>query len=635
MRLRKTLPADIGQIIASGDVEAISQVAANYDDNDSADNIEGGLIHMCVKRARLDQIPVLIERGADINARNTSGKTPLFEVVKSYSVVDVERMILWGADPCVTASLRNLGEVTLVEYLLDKSNFVDTPRVLAIVRVLRSFGAPAGERVVRMLQSKDRECYRFSTHGLPPNITRAEFDDAAASLRKLCALFGVEQREVKPALKVGERLDLDSSVPPLYQYGDLWDRLVPDSGQCETLQGEVIRIVGRISYEVCGEGRQKRGRSLRVLLNEYIRLVSSLQSLPPDELSRAKAAVVSLMRRNADMKSVDEIAELAVEWVRLNPVLRAADFAFHMPLWKKSERAAYRVLGVILVVIILGLLRCSRATLLLRVDHASGSFLTLMYFGPVCLLGFLILFGHVRSGGDRRFVTAMRLILVFVYILTFWLVCWLLSGDGMAFYIGFGEVGRNLVSTYEVFFIYVIFCVCSLFQCWLIASEQWRDEMRTIVGGGLAIVSILMPKLLESYSILRAYSSNRWCLVAEEEGAVLYDVAIAHAASLLTLFVVGLFSPWIMSVIQQLMHLLVDRPHFVASYLIEKPLEVVDSGTPSREHFDAVGEGSVVTSAASCKPHSEAVSRLLVGSAVSGLVAGACFSVVSRLFSRR
>ena len=53
MRLRKTLPADIGQIIASGDVEAISQVAANYDDNDSADNIEGGLIHMCVKRARL------------------------------------------------------------------------------------------------------------------------------------------------------------------------------------------------------------------------------------------------------------------------------------------------------------------------------------------------------------------------------------------------------------------------------------------------------------------------------------------------------------------------------------------------------------------------------------------------------
>ena len=116
MRLRKTLPADIGQIIASGDVEAISQVAANYDDNDSADNIEGGLIHMCVKRARLDQIPVLIERGADINARNTSGKTPLFEVVKSCSVVDVERMILWGADPCVTASLRNLGEVTLVEY---------------------------------------------------------------------------------------------------------------------------------------------------------------------------------------------------------------------------------------------------------------------------------------------------------------------------------------------------------------------------------------------------------------------------------------------------------------------------------------------------------------------------------------
>ena len=635
MRLRKTLPSDIEEIIASGDVEAISQVAANYDDNDSADNIEGGLIHMCVKRARLDQIPMLIERGVDINARNASGKTPLFEVVKSFSVVDVERMILWGADPCVTASSRNLGEVTLVEYLLDKSNFVDTPRVLAVIRLLLSFGAPAGERVVRMLQSKDRERYRFSTHGLPLNITRAEFDVAAASLRKLCALFGVEQREVKPPPKVGERLDLDSSVPPLCQYGDLWDRLVPDSGQCETLQGEVIRIVGRISYEVCGEGREKRGRSLRVLLNEYIRLVSLCESLPSDDLSRAKAAVVSLTRRNADVKSVYEIAELAVEWVRLNPVLRAADFAFHVPLWKKSELVKYRVLEIVLLLIDLWLLWDSRTTLLLRVDHASGSILTLMYLGPVCVLGILTCAAHGGSGGDRRFVTSMRLILISVHLLTFWLASQLLGGDGMAFYIGFGEVGRSLVSTYEVFFIYVIFCVCSLIQCWLIASEQWRVEMRTIVGGGPIIVGILMPKLLESYSILRAYCSNRWCLVAEVEGAVLYEVAIAYAASLLTLFVVGLFLPWIMSVIQKFMHLSVERPHSVASCLIEKPLEVVESSTPSREHFDAVGEGSVVTSAATRKPHSEAVSRLLVGSAVSGLVAGACFSVVSRLFSRR
>lgn len=635
MRLCKTLPADTEQIIASGDVEAISQVAANYDDNDSADNIEGGLIHMCVKRARLDQIPVLIERGADINERNASGKTPLFEVVKSFSAVDVERMILWGADPCVTASSRNLGEVTLVEYLLDNSNFVDTPRALAVIRLLLSFRAPVGERVVWMLQSKDRERYRFSTHGLPLNITRAEFDVAAASLRELCALFGVEQREAKPALKVGERLDLDSSVPPLCQYGDLWDQLVPDSGQCETLQGEVIRIVGRISYEVCGEGQEKRGRSLRVLLNEYIRLVSFLKSLPSDDLSRAKAAVVSLMRRNADMKSVYEIAELAVEWVRLNPVLRAADFAFHVPLRKKSERAVYRVLEIILVVIILGLLLDSLATLLLRVDHASGSILTLMYLGPVCLPGILTFFAHVRRCGDRRFVTTMRLILISVHILTFWLASQLLGGDGMAFYIGFGEVGRSLVSTYEVFFIYVIFCVCSLIQCWLIASEQWRVEMRTIVGGALIIVGILMPKLLESYSILRAYCSNGWCLVAEVEGAVLYEVAIAYAASLLTLFVVGLFLSRLMTDIQQFVNRLVERSNYVASYLIEKSLEVVESSTPSREHFDAVGEGSVVTSAATRKPHSEAVSRLLVGSAVSGLVAGACFSVVSRLFSRR
>lgn len=54
----------------------------------------------------------------------------------------------------------------------------------------------------------------------------------------------------------------------------------------------------------------------------------------------------------------------------------------------------------------------------------------------------------------------------------------------MAFFLGFGEVGPSLVSTYEVFFVYCIFCVCSLFQCWLVDSENWRIEMRAIVGGG-------------------------------------------------------------------------------------------------------------------------------------------------------
>lgn len=340
---------------------------------------------------------------------------------------------------------------------------------------------------MQMLQSKDRERCRFITHGLPQNITRAEFDASVESLRKLCALFGLEQREARPALKIGERLDLDSSVPPLQQYGELWDRLVPDSGRCETLQGEVIRIVGEISNIVCGGGREKRGSSLRVLLNQYIRLISFNSSSSSLYLSRAKAVVVSLQCHNAGMKSVNEIAEIAVEWVRLNPVLRAADIAFEVPLWKKPEMLMYRVLDLTLVVVILCISLASRAALLSRVNRESGGILTMMYFGPLFLLLFVTYLLRVRNAGQKRFVTTMRLIFIFVYILTFLVVCQLLRGEGMAFYLGFGEVGPSLVSTYEVFFVYCIFCICSLFQCWLVDSEDLHIEMRAIVGGGSSV----------------------------------------------------------------------------------------------------------------------------------------------------
>ena len=100
----------------------------------------------------------------------------------------------------------------------------------------------------------DRMRCTFVTHGLLEMVSQTVFDEASAALAELCALFAVEQREAKPAPAVGERLELDPSVPALRQYGDLWDLLVPDSGQCRTLQGEVIRIAGRVGHEVYDNG---------------------------------------------------------------------------------------------------------------------------------------------------------------------------------------------------------------------------------------------------------------------------------------------------------------------------------------------------------------------------------------------
>ena len=353
MRLRKTLPADIEQIIASGDVEAVAHAVercevgaylrgfayesrlmhfpaseeitdfllARGEDINSRDRYQRTPIHARVRSRCFDQIPMLIARGGDINARDTSDQTALFGVVERFPVADVSRMIAWGADPMVVADSRVYGKATLVESVVAWHNFLDTPRALAVIRLLLSVGAPVGERVPIALRAMDRMRCTFITHGLPDHLSQSRVDEASAALSELCALFGVEQREAQRAPVVGERLELDPSVPALRQYGELWDLLVPDSGQCRTLQGEVIRIAGRVGHEVYDNGGINWDRSFGKLLDQYLSVVRSGLPMPPSSVARAEAAVASLKGRSMNTGDVDEITKLAVEWVRLNPVL--------------------------------------------------------------------------------------------------------------------------------------------------------------------------------------------------------------------------------------------------------------------------------------------------------------------------
>ena len=83
----------------------------------------------------------------------------------------------------------------------------------------------------------DRTRCTFITHGLPETVSQTAFDEASAALSELCALFKVEQHEAKPAPVVGERLAFNADALRKRVFSRLWDQLVPDSGQCQTLAG--------------------------------------------------------------------------------------------------------------------------------------------------------------------------------------------------------------------------------------------------------------------------------------------------------------------------------------------------------------------------------------------------------------
>ena len=55
----------------------------------------------------------------------------------------------------------------------------------------------------------------------------------------------------------------DQSSPYAAEQQDFWDELVPDSGEAETLQGELLRMISRIQYDYYnnGFGNNKEGEA--------------------------------------------------------------------------------------------------------------------------------------------------------------------------------------------------------------------------------------------------------------------------------------------------------------------------------------------------------------------------------------
>lgn len=332
-----------------------------------------------------------------------------------------------------------------------------------------------------------------------------------------------------------------------------------------------------------------------------------------------------------------------------------------------------------------------------RLSEQNAELLGNMYYALFGFPAIITLIGAWRKCGGWRAVLTMRLILAVVMVSIFWCVFTPFS-DSMAFYIGAKEPIPGLVSAYEVLFIYLLFVICASFQCWLIASERAQNELNSVVGGVLVIMGILMPKLLESYSILSAHCSKWGCASGNKEGLALFEMGIACAAALAGMFVVGLFSRLIvqflrsseeeLSVVSKESSLAdsqnaegsVPRSEITAASGKQSDgVELVPGSSPAttcvpQETADGVvppvcseetsarptvslasssvsrGDDEGLTRSmesvmgpvgvsvpveSSSGSGSVAVSKQLMGAAVSVVVAGVCFSVVSRLFNRR
>jgi hypothetical protein len=153
--------------------------------------------------------------------------------------------------------------------------------------------------------------FEFHRAGFNADLVEA----TSAALDKLYVLFGVPP--------VPRRILYDGKSPIVArsarwedQHQELWELLVPSSEAAGTVQGEVVRIAGRIHDELERNGGVNWDRGYRRMADAFLVHIASGTPLAESLLTEARETVSELKRKNSETR---RLCELAVNWVALNP----------------------------------------------------------------------------------------------------------------------------------------------------------------------------------------------------------------------------------------------------------------------------------------------------------------------------
>ena len=171
----------------------------------------------------------------------------------------------------------------------------------------------------------------------------------------------------------------------------------------------------------------------------------------------------------------------------------------------------------------------------------SSSLLVIPAVGALCRVR--------RVDGSKVLYLMFQLFFLIFLVGIFRIVLPFINGGGRAFFLDNPEPGA--ISTYEVFFIWMLCTFGVLLLMLSVMNDKYRNEIRIGVGGILFIISIFLPNMLSSFALLRAMCTPplpETCI--KEQGQIqpietipLFTMAIAFSAALAVLFFFTMLSP--------------------------------------------------------------------------------------------
>lgn len=257
-------------------------------------------------RSLWGHIEILLELGADVSSNSATIGTPLHAAAASYNAPNARLLVDRGAQ----VDARNRDGMTPLELALSRCSNIDLERMAPLAEHLLSVGASLTPRMKVFVEEIGK---RFEFHRSGFNVDSV--GAASNALGRLYTMFDVVPIARHAVHDGTSQIDVKAGSWQ-DQHQSLWELLVPSSGHAATVQGEVIRASGRIAVELDGNGGINWDDDFRKMADAFVGNLKKGTPLSPSTLAGAESLVAQVKRKSGDSA---RMAQLAVEWVLQNP----------------------------------------------------------------------------------------------------------------------------------------------------------------------------------------------------------------------------------------------------------------------------------------------------------------------------
>lgn len=335
---KKTLPKNFNELIETGDMPTLKKVFEQCEldarggyskttalgfykipdelvywlveqgaDINARDNYGRTPLHEQAK-GWIGNTQLFLDLGADIEAIDYQDETPLFSAAGSFKPKAVQTMITKGAN----INAQNKMKQTPLAKALSWCRNADIVNMVEVADTLLNAGTTVTQEMKDSVKRIGKD-FEFHREGFNREFLN-QTEEALSRLYKLFDVAPIENRKTHD----GTSLIMITTKGWQAQHNELWDLLIPSNGHAKTVQGEVIRITGRVSHEILDNGGVNWDSDFRKMLDALIQYF--MTGMPLNDTMLQEAITLSKRLRNGSGNDEPaRLCELAVYWVLANP----------------------------------------------------------------------------------------------------------------------------------------------------------------------------------------------------------------------------------------------------------------------------------------------------------------------------